>query len=465
MTPYNDQALWSFTAIPATGSERVTVSLQSLAAEIGNTPSTSATSKFYSKPFSGGDQLISIHPIQQTLSRYKGTASAQSEWIATGPGVYILRTDLEPGVTDAKPANNRRSITLDLRPDMAAQMSVAIEPAGPDAMTTTPHVTVSNIGNWPARDVLMQFVVSDSLSWQQVFSATQAFDMLPKATRSLAYVVPITRPSVYLFSFLADAGGKLSEPNTANNAATYLYNAVPDLSTRLRTSATLTTAQATITVTNGGLWPAYGIIAQLLVTRAHTHGTVYTATRVIDLLLGQGTALTFTWPISQAGVYTVTAVADPDQALVETVRSNNVATYVLDMRSDLAWSNLSHTPAQLFLGDLPSLTVTSSATLSNMGVYTSAELTVTLQVNRESDPPLYAELHLAGLAPSQSVPISFTWTTSSAGVYLLRLSANLTDTSVERDTANNTITQQLLVATDRCYLPLIFRNSTTQQTR
>ncbi|MBN1889484.1 MAG: hypothetical protein JW850_15930 [Thermoflexales bacterium] len=466
VTAYNDQALWSFPAIPAIGSERVTVSLQSIAAEMGNTPSTSATLKFYSKPSTGGDQLVSLHPIRQPLSRYQDTVLTQSEWVATSPGVYTLRADLVPGAADVRPANNTRSVTLDLRPELAARMSVAIKPAWPGAVTATVRMTISNAGNWPARDTLMQTVVSDSLSGQLIFSTSQALDILPKFTRSLAYAVPITRPGVYAFSFLADAEAKLSEPSTANNAVSYFYHAVPDLATQLYASATPATARATFTVTNDGLWPAYDAATRLLVTRAHTPGPAYTATRVIDLLPGQQTAIAFTWPLTQAGLYTVEAATDPDRALVEPVRSNNVATRVLDMRSDLGWSKLSHTPAQPFLGDLPSITVTISTALANTGAYTSPELTITLQVDRPGGLPPYAELaRLASLAPGQSVPISFTWTTSSAGVYLLRLSAHLTDTSVERDMANNTVTGQVLIASDRYYMPAILRGSATQQIR
>ena len=270
------------------------------------------------------------------------------KWKPLVKGNYNLKAtaDSDGKVAETDETNNVVTTTVIVEsitppeeqyPDLSPIL-VEVTPTEPEVGDTcTVNVTVINIGK---ADV---GIFSVRLEVNGVSIQTLTVDgLVVNQTRTVSFSWMPTAQGTYNLTAIVDPENSIEELNEANNIlsisklVTVPPTALPDLTaafTNLPTSFQEGTAyQITVTVQNIGT----GNAGQFSVALRANDISVSTST-VTSLAAGASTTVTFTWsPV--AGQYTLRAVADSGNAIVELDETNNAATTTITVTvAPLPW--------------------------------------------------------------------------------------------------------------------------------
>ena len=161
------------------------------------------------------------------------------------------------------------------------------------------------------------------------------------------------------------------------------------------------------------------------------------------------------WPVVASGTYTLALEIDPAHVISQVRRSAQQLSYRMDLIPDLALTSLVAGLSSPFMWIKP-VTLTITATVSNMTYLTSPASLVTLETSSAGGPVyLMPDTPMPPLAPHASVAVTSTLMIPSPGLYII--TATVQPSGPDLNPQNNTTILNILAATHQLYLPLALR--------
>ena len=295
------------------------------------------------------------------------------------PGTYFLfaKADGAGSVTESSEANNTRTTTIAIGPDLVISTMTAPTAAAAGG-TMTIGDTTANTGVGPIAESATTFYLSaNSLIDTSDIQLGQRSvpGLLQGATSSGSTTVNIPQgiaTGTYYVIGKADAGGLVAEASETNNLRTAVVRIGPDLTVSALTAPLRAASGGSISVTDttknsgAGSSPAsttaFFLSANSVLDAADTR---IPATRVVPALAASASSTgttTLVLPPVAPGTWYLLANADDPRAIVETLETNNVRAALVRIGPDLAFTSAS-SPTTAAAGTTLSVT----ATLRNSG--------------------------------------------------------------------------------------------------
>lgn len=173
-----------------------------------------------------------------------------------------------------------------------------------------------------------------------------------------------------------------------------------------------------------------------------------------------------TWTTVATDVHDIYVEVNPEQSITETVYANNTISATLDFKSDLSAQAITFDPPHPLLGDEQVVTVTISSQVQNVGHLAAVSVTVRFW---DGDPDgggtqigsdLIAPDPADPLGQDEVATAQVTWTTDVSGTHEIYVQVDPDNEIGEINEDNNQSMETILVATDRIFLPLIFKEDT-----
>ncbi len=376
---------------------------------------------------SGGE--VDVPPIPKG-----GSESVSFEWTAdAGIHTVTIEADADNQVPETSDVENNR-VEFHYGGVLLSDLIVESIDWSPDSPAmgeaVTFSVTVRNQGQGRSGVSTVEFYLDDGLIGEGEMSP-----ILPGESETVSFEWNAEIGPRDLRA-MADSGLAVSETDEANNETAKTFE------------STLFSDLIVETVGWEPLNPSVGDDVQLWVT-VRNQGTLHAAESVVELLRtssdsassndrgqvggippGEAATAHFRWQ-AEPGVFTLTARADVDGAVLESDEDNNEYTVSYDATAlaDLTVADISWEPERPAIGE--ELTVT--VTLENVGGGAASESVVRLFVNDVAHGEAAA---LATLYPQESGAVSFIWT-AETGTHTFRADIDHDNRVVESDETNN----------------------------
>lgn len=385
----------------------------------------------------GDEALPTTHPVPELAP--DETFQIQRQ-LTLDVGVYLVEVtaDYDDDVDETREKNNSGYDAIEVLPEPLPDLVVSAldhDPANPntdDLVTIT--AIVENIGDVPSSSSILLLMVDGEPTSHTI----PALD--PDETFEVERDVNFPLPGDYDVLAVADAGDDVDEEdednNTAEDAITVTPAPRPDLVVdSLTHDPVAPTTWDVVTIT--------AIVKNI--------GNLAATTSTLELKIDDEPVPTLfeipaldpdeTFQVQRQEMfgdpetYTVTATADINDDVDESIEDNNTATddiiVTLPEAPDLVVSSLTHDPLNPFTID----TVTITAVVENIGNAESTTSTLVIEVVGEATP---ASFDVPPLEIGESViverPIDF----ASAGDYTIIATADAEDDNIELDEDNNT---------------------------
>jgi subtilase family serine protease len=368
---------------------------------------------------------------------------------ALGLHLASLIIDTDNAINEEDEQNNSSAVPFTVGPTTYAEIvasPVAVSPATPTpSQSVTLSATVSNSGNMAATNVAWQLKVDGTV----VGSGT-----IPSLAPNGAS--PVTAVNVGPYSagdhtveLAVDPQNTIAEPNETNNTSSAQFTVdVPPVVDLLAGAVTVSpsspaTSQAVTlnaTVSNAGNMAATNVAWQLKVD-----GTVVGSGTIPSLAPNGGAPVSVATTLGPyaAGSHTAELVVDPQNAIAETIETNNTSsqTFVVSPTPavDLVAASLMVSPAAPTTGQ----TLTVTATVSNPGSAASTNVAWQMKV----DGTVVGSGTILSLAPNGSAPVSAAnMGPYAAGSHTAELVVDPQNAIAESDEGNNTTSQVFTVS-------------------
>ncbi len=258
--------------------------------------------------------------------------------ILTRSGLYNLALVADPAqaIADPRRWNNALTVTVDARPDLVISTTAwSAHSTGTLSGALSITLTVVNEGSWPSPPISGTLYISNAQG--TLLLLTQYFSIPAIGSEAHATVVeelalPASSGGLYRLALEVDHDEVLNEQDESNNRVEMEVDARPDLliSTTdwdIQSSGPLSDMPSvTLTVANGGLWPAMPVSGTLSLSNAQ--GTLLLpAYRFPIPALGAGAHVTIVeelvLPAPNSDLYRLALEVDSDGVLDEQDEDNN----------------------------------------------------------------------------------------------------------------------------------------------
>ena len=374
----SDLVVTGFT-VPAKAGAGTPITVSCTIANQGGGPAAASITRFYLSAnvlLDGGDVLLTGEDLVPDLAA--GAADTASITLtiptATAPGTYYIfaKADADNVVLETKETNNTLSRTFQIGADLV--VSAFTVPAKGGMSVTVSDSTVNSGGEWAAPSVTKFFLSANAaFDVNDALVGSRAVPELAPGAASTATTIVTMPPntgagSYYLFA-RADADAAVAEIQETNNTFTRAILLGSDLLvSAIGTPAKGAAAQSIVvteTIANQG-----GGGATMTVTRFYLSANasldagdvLLEGSRIVsDLGAGASSAGSTSVGIPQGtagGSFYIIAKADADNAVGETLETNNTRSQSILIGPDLIVSGVSVSPASVPAGGLISVTDT-----------------------------------------------------------------------------------------------------------
>ena len=465
-----DLMIASFSS-PSTAGAGGTISVTDTTRNQGAGAAVASTTRYYlsfNNVLDGGDTLLGGRAVAALAPGVSETGSASltiPAGMASGTYYLFAKADGDDTLAETLENNNLYATTITIGADLVVSSFTAPTDAGAGLPITLTDTTRNQAAGTAAASTTTYYLSANAtLDGADVVLGSRAVPALASGvsdTGSVTVTIPAgtVTGTHYLFA-KADADGVVSEVSEVNNTALRTLRIGPDLLITSLSAPATAGAGSTISVTDttrnqgGGAAPASTTRFYLSVNNGFDSGDVLLGSRAVSAL-APGTSETgsvgLTIPAGSAsGTYYLFAKADGDDALPETLESNNLFAATITIGPDLVVSSLT-VPTDGGAG----LAITFTDTTRNQAAGTAGASTTTYYLSTDAgldgaDAVLgsraVAEL-AAGASDTGSVTVTIPAGTAS-GLYYVFAKADAGNVVSETSEANNTAFRTLRVGPD-----------------
>ena len=377
------------------------------------------------------------------------SATVTFAWTPTTSGDHNLVA--RHSLTDDKPTNDQRSVTIPVTPPVTDAAVTSISTPGMVIVGHTVNigVTVANVGN---QNVTSSFTVTlrDATAGVTIGTQTVAGPLTPGTGTTLSFSWNTTSAALGAHSLVATHS--LTDANAANNQLSSPVTVAPkptDIGlTDITAPSRVTqgeTAHVVATVKNVGEVDV-GTSFNVVLTDGTAGGVTIGTQTVAGLVAGAITTVDFPW--NTAGADTVGHILFATQQLADDNASNNSIAIGIIVKpapaapgTDVAVAGV-NAPGSVPQGSTATIGVTVQ-NVGGQGVTSSFDVVLTDQTAGVT----LGTQTVAGLAVGAAATLSFNWNTTAAalGGHTLVASHNLTDDNAANNqrTTTVTVTQQV----------------------
>ena len=359
--------------------------------------------------------------------------------------------DCDEVVSESNEDNNTRSVTVEivkpLLPDLTVTSVTPAKASYRAGETVTISTTTKNQGEADAGSFVVRFSPSGTSAQPRTVSGLKVGE---STTLTWTFTAPVlSETEVWIITVTADSTGVIAESNETNNSlsgSVTILGEKPDLCiTSLTPDADSYAPGETITFT--AVVKNNGIIAcpesQIRFSGAEITSQTKTLSRI-----PAGGSVAVSFALTAPGIvgektYTVTAMADPNNAVEESDESNNSRSgsfTVYNPLPDLTVTRIQSNKNEYADGETGTVTVT----VSNQGGKDVTNAKLKLSIG-----DFHSEVKQTGaIASGSSVRISFTFTAPEVlerREVMVTATADPTNEIVESNETNNTLTSSLAI--------------------
>ena len=382
------------------------------------------------------------------------------------PGTYVVfaKADGSSQLTETSEANNLRSVSLRIGPDLAVTALTAPTLVAPGAPFAVTDVT-KNQGAGTAAASTTRFYLSANLALDASDAPLQGRSVGPlgaglSASATTMLTVPAgTAAGGYYLIAHADDGATVAEHTETNNTKFLFVNVGPDLMVTLLTAPLKVAAGSSITVSDttknngadaaGPSTTAFYLSANFALDASDTRLAQTRAVPALAAGASSNANTVVTLPVVAPGAWFLIAAADDGNNIREPIETNNTRFTTLTVGPDLTMFNLV-VPATAAAG--ASISITDA--VRNVGGDAAGDSIVRyyLSLNTTLDASDIEIAHTREVGPlaagnaTSSATTTLTLPTSVAGKYYLIVVADGANNVVESNETNNTIARLITIA-------------------
>jgi subtilase family serine protease len=330
--------------VPSTSGGGKTIMVTDTTANNGGCTAGTSNTKFYlstNSAWDAGDTYLGVRVIPALAAGATSTGDAFVTIPSGTPaGTYyiIARADADGIITETKENNNNKSKSVKIGPDLV--ISSISAPASSEAgATITVTDTTKNVGGMSAGESTTIIYLSTDSTYDagDTYLGSRFIPSLENGAASAgstsATIPGGTAAGTYYIIARADADGIIAETSETNNNKSKSIKIGPDLKVSAIAAPTSTAIGSAISVTDttkncgGGEGGASTTKLYLSTNTTYEAGDTYVGQRAVPALAAGAsnagsTPITIPGAIS-AGSYYIIAVSDVNNAVVETIETNN----------------------------------------------------------------------------------------------------------------------------------------------
>jgi hypothetical protein len=217
------------------------------------------------------------------------------------------------------------------------------------------------------------------------------------------------------------------------------------------------------TITNSSNWTTTHVPFQMEIQRDGEVISPGVSSLIPPLAPGQGHLISGSWMITSAGLYSLTAIINPDNLPgIDFDPANNQAERIFELWPDVAISSLTLSPLSLPAPGSSLLLTTAelTVTVANLGNWPSSPTLLSWQIQDLSNSAIIYDKAqpLPGLLPAEQLFFTTSWTITDFGFYQLRARVE-TDTSGSPDSnpENNEALLDVFLPQTQIHLPVVLK--------
>ena len=366
--------------------------------------------------------------------------------------------------------------TAHFSPYIDLQVEPAATPFESDSAMIGAFVT--NRGNFTATGVTARIILTDHLSQTILVEDDILIGDLGRryaqepvfAGHSLAEALPV----VATMTVVVDPEQVIADVDRSNNIFTQSVVWYPELGdlaiSNLSVISTIAgveppqmPALISTTITNSSNWTTTHVPFQMEIQRDGEVISPGVSSLIPPLAPGQGHLISGSWMITSAGLYSLTAIINPDNLPgIDFDPANNQAERIFELWPDVAISSLTLSPLSLPAPGSSLLLTTAelTVTVANLGNWPSSPTLLSWQIQDLSNSAIIYDKAqpLPGLLPAEQLFLTASWTITDFGFYQLRARVE-TDTlgSPDSNPENNEALLDVFLPQTQIHLPVVLK--------